>query len=152
MKRLYGCLAYVVIWPYVKFGLNSNRAYVLLIDKNLQEVCLVKKLVSWKNEWFLPGGGLKKNESYPKAACREIKEELGLELNPQKLREFCVLPGQNKFRPGQRVVFIYSFKKCALSCGGREIISVVWKPLSVEVNLNKYLYPALDKAIAVYKR
>ena len=150
MRRLFGRLAYIVIWPYVKLGLNSKRAYVLLIDKGLQEVFLVKNLLSWRNEWFLPGGGLKKNENYLQAVCREVKEELGLKLDSKKLKEFCVLPGKNKLRPGQRVVFVYPLKKCVLNYNRRELISVTWKSLEAEIDIDESFRPALDKA-AAYK-
>lgn len=50
---------------------------ILLIQNN--KVLLVKH--TYDKAWYLPGGGVKKGESYKEAICRELKEEIGVELN-----------------------------------------------------------------------
>ena len=64
--------------------------------------------------WVLPGGGLIKGESHLRAVCREAKEEIGLDLNPRKLKQLCVLPGKNRLRPGKRVYYLYPFENVNL--------------------------------------
>lgn len=43
------------------------------------EVCLIRH--TYLPGWFLPGGGLKKNETIEQGARREAREETGAELN-----------------------------------------------------------------------
>jgi 8-oxo-dGTP pyrophosphatase MutT (NUDIX family) len=43
---------------------------------------LLIKNVTDSNQWTLPGGGLKKSESYDMAVAREIREELNIRSNP----------------------------------------------------------------------
>ena len=99
MKKFIGRLIYVLNWPYIRFVLKSERVYVLLVDRALAEIFLVKNLVRWHDTWWLPGGGLVRGESRRQAACREVREEVGLKLDPGKLKEFISLPGSNSFRP-----------------------------------------------------
>jgi 8-oxo-dGTP pyrophosphatase MutT (NUDIX family) len=48
---------------------------VLLIRSNFGE-----------QKWGLPGGGIKRNETAAQSAAREVQEEVGISLNPSKLR------------------------------------------------------------------
>ena len=40
---------------------------------------------TYKEHWLLPGGVIDANESPREAACREVREELGLDINVRKL-------------------------------------------------------------------
>ncbi len=42
----------------------------------------------YAGKWDVTGGGVKAYETYEGAACREAKEELGLEIDPSSLKEF----------------------------------------------------------------
>lgn len=145
-------LVYVLLLPYIKLGLDSDRAYVLLIDKQAHEVFFVKKLIDWDDSWFLPGGGLEEGEDHLKAACREIEEEVGLKLDSAKLAEFCVLPGKNRLRPGRRVIYAYLLKKRILSYDRRELRDAAWLPINSEIRIDRHLSPVLDKLLTDYGR
>ncbi|WDV47852.1 NUDIX domain-containing protein [Clostridiaceae bacterium M8S5] len=54
---------------------------IILIKNN--KVLLVRH--TYDNYWYLPGGGVKKKESFERAICRELKEELGTEIYDMKL-------------------------------------------------------------------
>lgn len=68
-----------LVWKLTKPVTAGTR--VILIDNN--KVLLVKH--TYQNEWYLPGGGIKKGETFEQAIRREIKEELGGELEELKL-------------------------------------------------------------------
>lgn len=68
-----------LIWKLTK-PLTAG-ARVILIDNN--KVLLVKH--TYQDEWYLPGGGIKKGETFEQAIRREIKEELGGQLEEIKL-------------------------------------------------------------------
>lgn len=46
------------------------------------------KALHFPGKWDVTGGGVKAYETYEEAACREAKEELGLEIDPSSLKEF----------------------------------------------------------------
>ena len=58
-----------------------NKASCVVIINNDKKVLLIKK----NNRYDIPGGKLKYNETYEKAAVREIKEETGLDISRLKL-------------------------------------------------------------------
>ena len=61
---------------------HRDRVRVIIADVN-GRVLLVKGLFS-RQQWALPGGGLKRVETYQQAAKREVFEELGLRIDKPK--------------------------------------------------------------------
>jgi len=64
---------------------------VLMAEDEAGSVLIVKPTYRSDNKWLLVGGIIEENESPLKACKREIKEELGLELNLAQLLyiEYC---------------------------------------------------------------
>jgi len=59
---------------------------VAAVLKDGNKVLLVKEVLeSGKERWIFPGGGVKFGESLEEAVKREIKEELGMEKEVEKL-------------------------------------------------------------------
>ena len=54
-----------------------------LIFNEKEELIIVEP--SYKSDWEIPGGGIEKNESPQEALIREIKEELGVDLDAAQL-------------------------------------------------------------------
>lgn len=82
---LIGRLAYTFASPFIRIWLkHSHRAYIIM-------VCGVEVLVikNWfgVQQWHLPGGGVGKHESVTEAVCREVSEELGIELDPANIKD-----------------------------------------------------------------
>jgi 8-oxo-dGTP pyrophosphatase MutT (NUDIX family) len=72
-KLLYlGFKIYCFIFRPIRMGVR-----VMLIQDN--EVCLIRH--TYLNGWYMPGGGIKRNETLEQAARREAMEETGAELN-----------------------------------------------------------------------
>lgn len=65
---------YRLSWKITKPQTIGVRA--ILTKEN--KILLVKH--TYSNQWFLPGGGLKKGETLEQAIKRELDEELGLKL------------------------------------------------------------------------
>ena len=68
-----------IIWKITKPITVGVR--LILIKEDM--VLLVKH--TYQDSWYLPGGGVKKGETFEQAARREFKEELGGELKELKL-------------------------------------------------------------------
>lgn len=60
---------------------------ILFFNKERQ-ILLVQP--TYKETWEIPGGVVELNESPRDAALREVKEELGLQLNPDAISLLCV--------------------------------------------------------------
>jgi len=81
MRGWLGRALYRLNLPLIRRILNgSRRVRVILFNHNQSRVLLVKNLLGLQR-WSLPGGGIKTGESPAQAASRELKEELGLDLN-----------------------------------------------------------------------
>lgn len=83
--RPVGRLSYMTLLPLLRHCLRrTRRAYVLLESDG--EVLVVK---SWlgRGLWQLPGGGIKRNETPALASARELREETGIRIDSQNLRE-----------------------------------------------------------------
>jgi colanic acid biosynthesis protein WcaH len=69
-SELYNQIVENVPIPCVDLVLVNNGKVLLLLRKNKPA----------KNEWFLPGGRVLKNETLDKAVARKAKEEAGIEV------------------------------------------------------------------------
>ncbi len=52
----------------------------VIVYRDDGKILLVRSRFS-RQEWALPGGGVKHNESYEQAAVREVLEEIGLKIH-----------------------------------------------------------------------
>lgn len=77
-------------WPFFKRVLDGSRRVRVAITVG-DEVLLVTNFIG-RQRWTLPGGGVKKQETSLAAACRELREELGLDINSTELRLLESLP------------------------------------------------------------
>ena len=57
---------------------RTSRVRIIVRDEN-DRILLIKTWLSG-NEWSLPGGGVDRGETYEEAACRELREETGIEV------------------------------------------------------------------------
>lgn len=87
MKRIYtiiGRTLFIILLPLVRIVIRrTERVYVSVTCNG--EYLLIKNWLA-RDTWRLPGGGLRRGESYKTAAIREIHEELGVELRVTDVR------------------------------------------------------------------
>jgi ADP-ribose pyrophosphatase YjhB (NUDIX family) len=97
MKRLQqisGQVAFWLSWPLLFFYLRiGSRTRVVVVHGN--EVLVVH---NWHGDgkWSFPGGGLKRGEDPKHGAAREVMEETGVVVKPEKLQT--ILKGISKQR------------------------------------------------------
>ena len=99
-------------------------------------------------EWWHPlGGGIEPSDTSPQAAvCREVKEELGIDLNPQKLQ--FVLTAPYDFGEGTMYFYETPFDRSTpITVDQNEIVELQW--LAPEEAL---ALPLLPGAITFFKR
>ena len=71
-------VAYVMSLVF-RIGSKKDRVRVI-VYRDDGDILLVRSRFS-RQEWALPGGGVKHNESYEQAAVRETLEEVGLRVH-----------------------------------------------------------------------
>jgi len=71
----------------IRFGLG---VFVLIFNKDFSKILLIKRNEEKRNkfgaDWGNIGGKIEFRETSAQACAREIKEEIGLNLNPKKLK------------------------------------------------------------------
>src|ERR1035438_4328677 len=83
-RQLIGSIIFWIIYPglYLRIS-NSQRVRVII--KVGDRVLFVTKWLS-NGQQSLPGGGVQSGESPLKAAIREVREEVGIDLLPENLK------------------------------------------------------------------
>ena len=75
----------------------------LVIDGD-ERICLVRH--TYRDGWFLPGGGVKTGESLVEAMSRELREETGIELPEAPQRVHGVYSSFREHKSDHIVVFV----------------------------------------------
>ncbi len=87
-------VAFVLLWPLIfLYAPLRVRARIMVIN-NGKYLGVIHNFGS--NKWALPGGGVKKGESYKFAAIRELYEELGIRVSPTDVSQLVGLKTYNE--------------------------------------------------------
>lgn len=132
MKRtsqIIGRVAFWVGWPILwAYLFRSKRVRLLIVCG--EEVLVVKPTVG-TGQWSLPGGGLHPKEVPVDGLAREIKEELGIELQQDKLQELGEAKAHQHGLSFHYYSFVYQTKvKPEITLQTREISEIWWVGLS----------------------
>ena len=104
-----------------------------------------------KGKWDLPGGFIDPGENAEAAACREIKEELGLNIQPDDLEYITTSPNNYLYKnvPYRTMDIFY---ECPLQtdvikiAAEDEIQELIWVKRS-EINVNQIGFVSIQKVI-----
>lgn len=77
---------------------NIAAAVAVILTFEDKILFTVRNIDPDKGKWDLPGGFIDPNENAQEAACREIKEELGLNLQPSDLKFVTTSPNYYLFK------------------------------------------------------
>lgn len=104
-----------------KLGSKKDRVRVI-VYRDDGDILLVKNRFS-RQEWALPGGGVKHNESYEQAAVREVLEEIGLKIH--NLRYLGKANSHESYAKFSVRVFAAHASNCDIKCNF-EIMEARW--------------------------
>ena len=104
-----------------------------------------------KGKWDLPGGFIDPNETAEEAACREIKEELGIEILTSELKYITTSPNNYLYKnvPYRTMDIFYEcpLKSDVISINAEdEIQELIWVKRS-EIDLNQIGFVSIRKVI-----
>ncbi len=109
-----------------------RRAAVVVVDKRMGRVLLIRRHKYGRNFYVVPGGGVEEGESLSEAAIREVKEETGLDVVIERKLCECDNQGQPEY------YFLSTTYEGDLCLGGPEldrqsshnVYCLEWVPLS----------------------
>lgn len=104
-----------------------------------------------KGKWDLPGGFIDPNETAEEAACREIKEELGIEISTSDLKYITTSPNNYLYKnvPYRTMDIFYEcpLKSDVMTINAEdEIQELIWVKRS-EIELNQIGFVSIRKVI-----
>ncbi len=104
-----------------------------------------------KGKLDLPGGFIDPNETAEEAVCREVKEELGLDILPENLKYITTAPNNYIYRDvpyrTMDIFYEYSLKSETISIKAKdEIKSITWIKRN-EIDLNKIGFVSIRNVI-----
>lgn len=100
MKRIVLKIAYALYGGYLFIRKPLALGVRVVLIRN-NEVLLIRH--TYHDDWFIPGGGVEKNETLEEAAIREIWEEAGTKINSLSLMG--VYSNLTKFKNDHVVVY-----------------------------------------------
>ena len=113
-------VAYVMSLVF-RIGSKKDRVRVI-VYRDDGDILLVRSRFS-RQEWALPGGGVKHNESYEQAAVRETLEEIGLKIH--NLRYLGKANSHESYAKFSVRVFAAHASNCDIKCNF-EIMEARW--------------------------
>ena len=130
---------------------NIAAAVALVFTFEDKVLFTVRNVDPDKGKWDLPGGFIDPNETAEEAACREIREELGLNLQPSDLKYITTSPNNYLYKnvPYRTMDIFY---ECALPsdvinvAAEDEIQELIWVKRS-EIDLEKIGFVSIRKVI-----
>jgi NAD+ diphosphatase len=136
------------------FVLYHNIAAAVAVIFTFEDKILftVRNVDPDKGKLDLPGGFIDPNETAEEAACREIKEELGLEISEDNLKFITTAPNNYFYKnvPYRTMDIFYecSLEQDSISVNAKdEIEELVWIKRS-EINLDKIGFVSIRKVIS----
>lgn len=130
---------------------NIAAAVAVILKFEDKILFTVRNVDPDKGKWDLPGGFIDPNENVQEAACREIKEELGLDLQPSDL-VFVTTSPNNYLYKNVPYRTMDMFFECELFSdkitikAEDEIKELLWVKTS-EIDLNKIGFVSIRKVI-----
>ena len=135
---------------------NIAAAVAVIIKHNDKILFTVRNVDPDKGKWDLPGGFIDPNETAEEAACREIKEELGIEIDLNNLKFVGSLPNVYHYKEVDYntldLFFEYQVEeKIAIKkLEAHEISETIWVKIS-ELNLEEIAFDSQRKFLENYQ-
>lgn len=131
---------------------HNIAAAVAVIIKNDDKILFtVRNVEPDKGKWDLPGGFIDPNENAEEAACRELKEELGIDLFPKDLKYITTSPNNYLYKNvpyrTMDIFYTYEINSSKINIAAEdEIKDLIWVKVD-EIELDKIGFVSIKKVI-----
>jgi len=130
---------------------NIAAAVAVIIKYDGKILFTVRNMEPDKGKWDLPGGFIDPNENAEEAACRELKEELGLDLKPSDLKYITTSPNNYLYRNisyrTMDIFYEYEVDSSKINITAKdEIKDILWVQPN-EIQLDKIGFVSIRKVI-----
>ena len=123
--KIAGKLVYFFGYPLFRILIRgTTRAYIAICYEN--EILLTKNWLGSQKKWRLPGGGVHKNEDLVIAIQRELKEEVGITVEPKDLKQLTTESVAAQFKYEFYIFTYFPDKKPITVPDEREILVTEW--------------------------
>lgn len=134
------------VYKFYCYIFRPKSLGVKVVIENEGKILMVKINYAHK-KWTFPGGGVKKNESFEKAALREIEEEVGIKA--QNLIEMGEYSSDSGYKKNIVKCFYLKTDSSFVKIDNFEISEFNWY---TEDSLPENCSFAVTKIMAIYKR
>lgn len=142
-----GGLAYKMTKPFIRLYANERHTRARTVILNDQQEILLVRTWFGSQRWTLPGGGIHRLESPAQAAAREAREETGLPITPDQLRQLGTFTNTDAAAPYVVACFVAHVPKRELRIARLrqlEMLDIAWFSLK---NLPSERNQTVDEAI-----
>lgn len=131
---------------------NIAAAVAVIVKYEDKILFTIRNMEPDKGKLDLPGGFIDPNENAEEAACRELKEELGIDLSVKDLKYITTSPNNYLYRnvPYRTMDIFYEYEVNSDKINNTatdEIKDLIWIK-DTEIELNKIGFISIRKAIA----
>lgn len=133
----------IPITQLILYGSQRTRPLVISRDK----ILVVHGWLS-DGRWSLPGGGMRRHESVAECTAREVLEEVGLIIDPAKVKSLASEPAPGRHDHFTAVYVLVELAKASqLKVRWPEIFDAAWLPISQINSVNAE--PCVLRALAL---
>ena len=139
---------------FYKFLYFSYRLYsriwnpkvdgVYILIRFNQDILAIKN--SYRDYWTIPCGMVGRREAYPVAAAREVFEEVGINISPEKLKFVRLIFDDTDYKRDHIYLYFYeASSRPIVQIDNKEVEDFQWIPIQkIE---QEYLFNPIKKAI-----
>lgn len=125
-------------WPLHYVLLRPTKRARIILKKPNGKVLFVKNMIS-AGQWQFPGGGIKNREDFNKGAARELKEELGVEIDPDQLKLVSRVDAKDYGLVFHSLVFVAEVSEYIIVRPDyHEILDVTWMSPRNPINISPH--------------
>lgn len=110
-----------------------------VIVTNSDEILLIERVKNGDHYWVIPGGGIEEGEEEKEAACRELQEELSIDVEREQLNPFCHITMNDK----DEVYYQIEIERQEFEICGEE------KERSNELNIYNPVWIKIEQALKI---
>lgn len=133
---------------------NIAAAVAVVLKKDDKILFTVRNEEPDKGKWDLPGGFIDPGENAETAVCREIKEELGLVLQPEKIKYLVTAPNNYLYKkiPYRTMDLFFEYEldsETVQITAPDEIKNLIWVPQS-EIAIDQIGFVSIQNVMSAY--